>query len=185
RVAAPEHGARAAGAAEERAALPMLGGLPTPDGTAIAAPPQAPDAAPPRPAFPLPVRQVAQIALALAAGGEDEDRLSLVLEPAELGRVEVSIERSGATAQIRVTAERPETLLLLQRDARELDRLLGQAGIGDEGRALSFGLAADTGGGGDRRDGGGHRAGGHAAASPLANPDAPPRAPLGLLDIAV
>ena len=55
----------------------------------------------------------------------------MALEPEQLGRVEIRIQRDagGDTAAIQVLAERPETLALLQRDARELDRALGQAGV--------------------------------------------------------
>ncbi|MFC7539791.1 flagellar hook-length control protein FliK [Siccirubricoccus deserti] len=57
-------------------------------------------------------------------------RLTVALEPETLGRVEVRIERdaAGDIAAVRVLAERPETLALLQRDAREFDRSLAQAG---------------------------------------------------------
>jgi flagellar hook-length control protein FliK len=64
------------------------------------------------------VRQVAPFAVALALG--PDARVTLTLEPAELGQVEVSIERQGEAAAVRVVAERPETLALLQRDGREL-----------------------------------------------------------------
>jgi Meckel syndrome type 1 protein len=57
--------------------------------------------------------------------------------------VEIHIERGadGAAASVQVLAERPETLALLQRDARDLDRTLAQAGIAVAGGGLQFGLA--------------------------------------------
>jgi Meckel syndrome type 1 protein len=107
---------------------------------------------PPRPAagFALPARQVAPFAVALALGPDSS--LTLTLDPAELGRVEVAIERSQGEAAIRVTAERPETLALLQRDSRELERALADIGLGDRAPTLSFGL-----GQGGAGDGGGAR----------------------------
>lgn len=114
----------------------------TTQGEAPRAPPQAP-----------PARQVtpAVVAVAISGGG----RISVTLEPVELGRVEISVERSGDQPQVVILAERPETLALLQRDQRELDRALTQAGLPSEGRALSFGLTGGDAGAGQsqqRRD---------------------------------
>jgi flagellar hook-length control protein FliK len=107
----------------------------------------------------------------------------VALEPEELGRVEIRVERGGAEGEgstVRVVAERPETLALLQRDARQLDRALQGAGIalaegamqfslsGGEGRAAGDG-AKNSGGGGARRD----RA---VAPEPTLQPARPPRA---------
>jgi hypothetical protein len=64
-----------------------------------------------------------------------------MLDPVELGRVEVAIDRSRGEAAIRVSAERPETLALLQRDARDLERALAAAGFGEGGPVLSFSLS--------------------------------------------
>ncbi|MFC7693000.1 flagellar hook-length control protein FliK [Paeniroseomonas aquatica] len=94
------------------------------------APPPAPvpaRTAPPPP----PARQVAQVTIALALGSGQAPRLTVALEPESLGRVEIRIERGadGEASSVRVLAERPETLALLQRDARDLDRALGQAGV--------------------------------------------------------
>jgi len=128
------------------------------------------------------------VAVALAGGVA---RLSVTLEPAELGRVEISLERRGETAELRILAERPETLALLQREQRELDRALNQAGLAPEARALSFALAGSgSGGSGPRREGrgGGERpaplaAQGAGRAEAAAAP--PPRRLLSLLDLAV
>lgn len=74
--------------------------------------------------------------------------VTVTLDPVELGRIEVTV-RTGkdAHARIHVVAERPETLLLLLRDQAALDRAMAQAGIGTEGRTLSFDLG--SGGRGD------------------------------------
>lgn len=102
-----------------------------------------PAAPPPRPPSPAAFRQVAPIAIALASGPGRSPRLTVALEPEELGRVEIRIERATDTeaATIHVLAERPETLALLQRDARELDRALQQAGIKVAEGGTSFGLS--------------------------------------------
>ena len=120
-----------------------------------APPPAVPEAAPPstpRPSAPVPwpARQVMPFAVSLALGADDS--ISLTLEPAELGRVEVAIAR-GAEAHVTLRAERPETLALLQRDRAELERALAGTGLGAEGRgpSLSFGLGTGS-GGEERRD---------------------------------
>ncbi|MGK7867452.1 flagellar hook-length control protein FliK [Falsiroseomonas sp. E2-1-a20] len=156
----------------------------------------------PRAAAPVPVawpaRQVAPFAVALALGPDSS--LTLTLDPVELGRVEVAIERSRGEAAIRVSAERPETLALLQRDARELERALGDAGFGDRAPTLSFGLSQNgpgqsgTGHPNPRQDNPGHGGGPgggpggqrEAGGFPRLADQAPRRAPhRGLIDLAV
>ncbi|MFN7307872.1 MAG: flagellar hook-length control protein FliK, partial [Acetobacteraceae bacterium] len=95
-------------------------------------------------ATPMPARQLAPVVVSLALGRGDE-ALTIALDPVELGRVEVSIGQGKEAGQVRIVAERPETLALLQRDQRELDRALNQAGLGDMARSLSFSLASDQG----------------------------------------
>ncbi len=91
-----------------------------------------------------PARQLAPVVVSLALGRGDE-ALTIALDPVELGRVEVSIGQGKEAGQVRIVAERPETLALLQRDQRELDRALNQSGLGDMARSLSFSLASDQG----------------------------------------
>jgi flagellar hook-length control protein FliK len=94
--------------------------------------------------IPMPARQLAPVVVSLALGRGGE-ALTVSLDPVELGRVEVSIGQGKDAGQVRIVAERPETLALLQRDQRELDRALNQAGLGDMARSLSFSLASDQG----------------------------------------
>lgn len=91
-----------------------------------------------------PARQLAPVIVSLALGRGDE-ALTIALDPGELGRVEVSIGQGKEAGQLRIVAERADTLALLQRDQRELDRALNQAGLGDMARSLSFSLASDQG----------------------------------------
>jgi Meckel syndrome type 1 protein len=91
-----------------------------------------------------PARQLAPVVVSLALSRGDE-ALTIALDPGELGRVEVSIGQGKEAGQVRIVAERPETLALLQRDQRDLDRALNQAGLGDMARSLSFSLASDQG----------------------------------------
>ena len=155
-----------------------------------AAPAEAP--APSRPATPPPppARQVAQVAIALSLGTGRAPRLTVTLEPEALGRVEIRVERGaeGEAASVRVLAERPETLALLQRDARALDQALGQAGVPLAEGALQFGLSSgDPNQGGGRQPSGSGGGGGWGPRGPALPPEATRPAPLALslLDIAV
>lgn len=64
------------------------------------------------------------------------------LDPAELGRVDVRLEMTGDNrVQALLTAERPETLIELQRAARELERMLNEAGLDLDQDGLNFQLS--------------------------------------------
>ncbi len=187
----PEAAARhAAGPAAPDAAVPP----------AVAEPPPPAAASAPRPPPLPPARQVAPIAIALALGAGGAARLTVALEPEELGRVEIRVERAGAAegdaATVRVVAERPETLALLQRDARQLDRALQSAGIPVAEGAMQFSLAgrderAGPGDGGAKSNGGDGQARRDRAGTPpdaVLQPVPSPRAAaagLALLDIAI
>ena len=69
-------------------------------------------------------------------------QMTLRLAPDELGRVDIRIDRANdGTASVQVTVERPETLKLLQADQPQLNHVLDQAGLPQEGRSLSLSLA--------------------------------------------
>jgi len=68
--------------------------------------------------------------------------LTIRLDPADLGRVQLRIERTpGGPARVDVVIERPETLLLLLRDQPQLHRALELAGVPAADRTLQFHLA--------------------------------------------
>lgn len=69
------------------------------------------------------------------------NRFQLRLDPPELGRVDVRMEISAEGKLSAVIAvERPETLDLLQRDQRVLERSLADAGLKTDAGSLSFTL---------------------------------------------
>lgn len=82
----------------------------------------------------------------VAKAGEDA-MLKLRLDPPELGRVEVkmSVDKNNIT-KIVLSAEKPETFMMLQRDAHILERALQDAGLSTDNGNLSFELAQDNGG---------------------------------------
>ena len=76
--------------------------------------------------------------------GQGNDQIRIQLKPAELGRVEVKLEVSeNGRAVAVVSAERPETLDLLQRDAAGLRQALQDAGLSTDSKSLSFNLQGE------------------------------------------
>ncbi len=75
----------------------------------------------------------------LAAGKSSQ--INIQLSPAELGKVELrlNIQRNGTT-QVVVTVDKPETLVLLQKDSAQLEKALNQAGLNTSQENLSFNL---------------------------------------------
>ncbi|NIA69478.1 hypothetical protein HBA54_12830 [Pelagibius litoralis] len=105
-----------------------------------------------------PAEQIAvQVHKASAAGKE---QINIKLHPAELGRVEVKME-NGTDGVLRavISAERSETLDLLQRDARGLERALQEAGVKTDSGSLSFNLKG-------QQQPGQEQSGGQASAQP-------------------
>jgi flagellar hook-length control protein FliK len=83
-------------------------------------------------------------------------RLTVDLQPAELGRVEIkmSVDKDkNVTAS--VVVDRPATLDLLQRDARNLERILQDAGLQTDSGSLSFSLRNSGGDAQGQNQGGG------------------------------
>jgi flagellar hook-length control protein FliK len=69
------------------------------------------------------------------------NKFELRLDPPELGRIEVKLEMtSDGKVSAHITAERAETLDLLQRDARALERALNDTGLSANRDSLSFSL---------------------------------------------
>lgn len=150
--------------------------------------PAQPAAAPRQAAAAAPA---AQVAIHLARAVEDGvRRLEVRLNPAELGRVEVKLDvaQDGRVIAV-VSAERQETLDLLQRDARSLERGLQDAGIRADSGSLNFTLrqqdrqAWSGGGSAEGRFGSAGR--GSASPEPAAAVASRPRAALRALDISV
>jgi hypothetical protein len=104
---------------------------------------------------------VGPITVAIAPQGQPggPQHITIRLDPAELGRVQVRIERAeDGTAKVDLAVERTDTLLLLLRDQPQLHRALDLAGVPPEGRVVQFSLAppdAPGGGAGLPMDSGG------------------------------
>ena len=103
----------------------------------------------PRPSRPpVPPQEVTnQLAVQIKkAIGQGADLIRIQLKPAELGAVEVKLEvTEDGRAMAVVSAERPETLDLLQRDASGLRQALQDAGLSTDSNSLSFNLRGEGG----------------------------------------
>jgi len=117
------------------------------------------------------VQMVAVNIQKMANSGEGK-MLALQLDPPELGRVEVRMS-FGKDKSIKavMTAEKPETFMMLQRDVQTLERMLQDMGLDADG-GLSFELAEhgfefDQ----NNQRGGGHDEGGTGAGKDGAEPD--------------
>lgn len=78
------------------------------------------------------------------ASNGDTKNIRIQLDPPELGRVEIKMsfgKDKGVKAIL--TAEKPETFMMMQRDAQILERALQNAGIDPDSSSLSFELAQD------------------------------------------
>jgi len=84
-----------------------------------------------------------QVSTQLSAAIKDgQDRIKISLHPSELGRVEVKIDVGHDGRVIAAVAvDKQETLDLLQRDARVLERALRDAGFDTGSNSLNFGLS--------------------------------------------
>jgi flagellar hook-length control protein FliK len=72
------------------------------------------------------------------------DRITIHLSPAELGRIDGRLELvENGRVSATVAVDRPETLDLLQRDSRGLERALQDAGLKADSGGLSFTLRDD------------------------------------------
>ncbi len=87
------------------------------------------------------------------------DAISVQLEPADLGRVEVRLEVQDGRAQVLVTANKQDTLDMLQRDARALEQALAEAGIEADTSGMEFMLGGNEGQEGDDSESGSRASG--------------------------
>ncbi len=96
-------------------------------------------AAPP----PSPAAQIAPALISMTHAPDGTQRLTMKLEPPDLGQVQIRIDRptTDTPAHVAITVEKAETLTLLLRDQPQLQRALDQAGVPAEGRSVTFHVA--------------------------------------------
>ena len=80
------------------------------------------------------------------------DRFEIRLDPVDLGRIDVRLDLGeGGGVKAHLMVDRPETLALLQRDARALDRAFEQAGLTPSKDGIEFSLRDPASGGQQQR----------------------------------
>ena len=91
-----------------------------------------------------PATQMVSAKLQQAAQSGQNQTLTLYLEPADLGRVEVRME-FGPDKMLKTTMliEKPETYHMLHRDSFALERALQESGLDIDGSGIEFELAED------------------------------------------
>jgi hypothetical protein len=95
------------------------------------------------PAQTAPAHQITPALMQMGHAPDGAQRLTVRLDPPELGRVQIKIDRPPeAPARVEITVEKQETLTLLLRDQPQLQRALDQAGVPAEGRNVTFHVAA-------------------------------------------
>jgi flagellar hook-length control protein FliK len=95
-------------------------------------------------AYQTPVQQinVPQVAFEVVRQfNQGASRFQIRLDPPELGRIDVRMQVDGdGNVHARMTVERAETLDLMQRDQRSLEKALAQAGLDSSKTSLEFSL---------------------------------------------
>ncbi len=71
---------------------------------------------------------------------EGLNSITLQLEPADLGRVEIKMDTVEGKTNIAFLVDKPETLDALSRDARSLERMLQEAGVRADAGGMQFNL---------------------------------------------
>lgn len=71
---------------------------------------------------------------------EGINSITLQLEPADLGRVEIKMDTVEGKTTIAFLVDKPETLDALSRDARSLERMLQEAGVRADAGSMQFNL---------------------------------------------
>ena len=88
-----------------------------------------------------PGTQMVAATLTKAGKGRDDSVMTLKLDPPELGNVSIKLQfGKDKTVKAVISAEKPETFLMLQRDAHALERALQSSGLETGKDALSFEL---------------------------------------------
>jgi flagellar hook-length control protein FliK len=127
-----------AGLTNSQPSAPLTGSASAPTATQSTSFAETPANARPAPTA-NPAEQIAlQVRRAQVAG---QEQINIKLHPAELGRIEVKLESNNdGTLRAVISAERSETLDLLQRDSRGLERALQDVGVKTDSGSLSFNL---------------------------------------------
>jgi flagellar hook-length control protein FliK len=85
------------------------------------------------------IDQVVPAVVKILGTTDGAQSVTVRLQPSELGQVQIRVDRtSEGMAHVSITADRPETLQMLQRDEPRLQQTLDQAGVASNGRTVTF-----------------------------------------------
>lgn len=119
-----------------------------------------------------PATQTVAAHMSKAAQKGEGRSITLQLDPPELGRVEVRMEfGKDKSVKAHLVVEKPETYLMLQRDAAALERALQNAGLETDSDSLNYQMAEDNYNFGAGKDGKGS-GNGHAGSGQGSSADA-------------
>ncbi len=95
--------------------------------------------------YPHPATQTVAATISKSAAATEDKAFTIKLDPPELGRVEVkmAIDKNNAV-KAHLIIEKPETFMMLQRDAQILERSLQGIGMDTGDGGISFELAQDN-----------------------------------------
>jgi hypothetical protein len=146
---------------EQPQAVAGLAGVGSAQATDKAAPTQA--AQPARRPIPVTPQQIVeQVSVQIDKAVKDgADTVKINLKPVELGKIEIKLD-VGVDGKVSatITADRPETLAALQKDAKGLEKALNDAGLKSDTQAMSFNLRGEhQQSQADRGNNGGNRSG--------------------------
>lgn len=92
---------------------------------------------------PHPAAQAVAITISRAAQNGENRNMTVHLDPPELGRIEIQMHfTKDKSVKAHMIFEKPETMLMLQRDSQALERALAESGVDAGNGGLSFELAA-------------------------------------------
>lgn len=93
------------------------------------------------PRIPLQQQVMEQVSVQIDKAVKDgNDTVKIQLRPLDLGKIEIKLEMVDGRVSATVTAERPETLALLQKDSKGLEKALEDAGLKPDANSTSFSL---------------------------------------------
>ena len=94
---------------------------------------------------PHPATQMVASKITKAAAKGQDTTLRIRLNPPELGRMSIKMEFNNETKAVKasIVVEKPETYMMMQRDAHLLEKALQDAGLETDSSSLNFELAQD------------------------------------------
>lgn len=92
-----------------------------------------------------PATQVVAATLARTYEGGETKAMTLRLDPPELGKIEIQMQfTKDKSVKTHMVFEKPETMLMMQRDSRTLELAMQNAGMDSGGNSLSFELGSQS-----------------------------------------